>query len=374
MVDHATTATDWNIKPMKKFSTAVLLLTFGVAATCLPSMAASQCEFHAHAPDTHLIQTGDTLWDLAGTFLKDHGCWPRVWEHNRQQIRNPHRIYPGQTIYFDKLRGSLRLDSPPATSSQPADLRLSPTTRSAPLATAPIAAIAPHLLRFLSQAPLLSDTQLGYAPRVAAFEKGRTMASRFDTVFVEGSLDTHSVFTAVRPADAITDPDTGMTLGYTAMRVGVVQLVEMASGTGNLHRFLVSTSSAELRQDDRLIPLLNPAGNVLPPPHGAVKIAGRIVRTLNGGRYAGQYDLVAINRGRDHGLDTGSVLSVMKHVKIDTDDTRILSSPVVSVGTLLVFDVAQYVSFALVMQTRDGLAVGDLVNSPGTATGQGEAR
>ena len=128
MVDHATTATDWNIKPMKKFSTAVLLLTFGGVATCLPSMAASQCEFHAHAPDTHLIQTGDTLWDLAGTFLKDHGCWPRVWEHNRQQIRNPHRIYPGQTIYFDKLRGSLRLDSPPATSSQPADLRLSPTT------------------------------------------------------------------------------------------------------------------------------------------------------------------------------------------------------------------------------------------------------
>ena len=279
-------------------------------------------------------------------------------EPNQQQIRNPHRIYPDQTIYFDKVRSSLRLKGPPATSSQTTDLRLSPTSRSAPLAAAPIAAIAPHLLRFLAQAPLLSDTQLGNAPRVAAFENGRTIANRFDTVFVEGSLDTHTLFTAVRHSDAFTDPDTGMTLGYTAMRVGVVRLVERAPGTGNLHRFLVSTSNAELRQDDRLIPLLNPAGSVLPPPHAGVSLSGRIVRTLKGGRYSGQYDLVAINRGRDHGLDTGSALSVMKRVKIDADDTRALSSPIIFVSTLLVFDVAQYVSFALVMQTVDGLACG----------------
>jgi hypothetical protein len=36
-------------------------------------------------------------------------CWPTVWGMNRDEIANPHWIYPGQIIWFDRAAGRLRL-------------------------------------------------------------------------------------------------------------------------------------------------------------------------------------------------------------------------------------------------------------------------
>jgi nucleoid-associated protein YgaU len=45
----------------------------------------------------HIIQTGDTLWDLAKTYLGDNYLWPQIWEVNRY-ITDPHWIYPGDPL------------------------------------------------------------------------------------------------------------------------------------------------------------------------------------------------------------------------------------------------------------------------------------
>ncbi len=41
----------------------------------------------------HIIERGDTLWDLAGKYLKNHFLWPQIWEANKY-IRDAHWIYP----------------------------------------------------------------------------------------------------------------------------------------------------------------------------------------------------------------------------------------------------------------------------------------
>src|SRR5689334_3750977 len=96
---------------MKNFSTdRVRLLTaaliYGVTAMTAHAKPI-QCDFKPNAPDSHTVVKGDTLWDISGTFLEKPWCWPQVWGMNKEEIANPHWIYPGQVIWFDRAAGRL---------------------------------------------------------------------------------------------------------------------------------------------------------------------------------------------------------------------------------------------------------------------------
>src|SRR5688572_9800138 len=45
----------------------------------------------------HIIERGDTLWDLAARFFGDPYLWPQIWEKN-QYILDAHWIYPGDPL------------------------------------------------------------------------------------------------------------------------------------------------------------------------------------------------------------------------------------------------------------------------------------
>ncbi len=49
-------------------------------------------------PATHTVKKGDTLWDLANTYLGDAYQWPQIYQLNKDLIKDPHWIYPDQVF------------------------------------------------------------------------------------------------------------------------------------------------------------------------------------------------------------------------------------------------------------------------------------
>src|SRR5438045_710194 len=122
------------------------------AATPANVSRVSMTDLKADAPDTYTVQKGDTLWGIAGRFLKEPYKWPEIWNMNRDRIKDPHWIYPGNVIRLDKSGEypSLSLASGGTAEQAAANVvKLDPRIRVEQLATAipsiPGSAIGPFL-------------------------------------------------------------------------------------------------------------------------------------------------------------------------------------------------------------------------------------
>jgi LysM repeat protein len=87
-----------------------------------------------NAPSQYTVRSGDTLWGISGQYLRQPWRWPQLWGMNRQQVHNPHLIYPGQILIWSSAM---------AAPTCPPTLRAVPVATSAcPRAFAGMAATA----------------------------------------------------------------------------------------------------------------------------------------------------------------------------------------------------------------------------------------
>lgn len=54
----------------------------------------------------HIVEKGDTLWDLGNTYLGNPFSWPQIWELNKW-VKDPHWIYPGDPLIVDASRSAV---------------------------------------------------------------------------------------------------------------------------------------------------------------------------------------------------------------------------------------------------------------------------
>ena len=106
------------------------------------------------APDEYVVQVGDTLWDIAATFLKDPWFWPEIWYVN-PDIENPHLIYPGDVLGLVYIDGQPRI-----TNVRASTYRLSPQALVTPLTEAITSIPYEDVAAFLSSGVILEKDQL----------------------------------------------------------------------------------------------------------------------------------------------------------------------------------------------------------------------
>ncbi len=108
------------------------------------------------ALSSYIVQNGDTLGALAQRFLGNAGEWPVLYEMNRETVKNPNLIYPGQL---------LMLPIPPVAAEAPAveaPVAEAPVPE-APAAEAPAAEVpvpeapAAEALQAVSETPAASE-------------------------------------------------------------------------------------------------------------------------------------------------------------------------------------------------------------------------
>ena len=357
-------------------------------------------ELAPNAPDQYTVKRGDTLWAISGLFLKSVWRWPELWGMNMDQVRNPHRIYPGQLLVLEKADGKARLRianegqaAAAAAEGPPTEtLRVSPTTRILPLADASIPTLAPHLIEpFLAEPVIVGEGELERAPRLVAAADGRVLMSRGDRAYARGRdgtplvesdprrVDEYRVF---RNATPLKDPVTGQVLGYEAQYLGkarlvrneTVQAVQVSAGKAEQTRVPATVdivaSKEEMRAGDRLLPE-PPRQLVSYVPHAPEKpITGNIVSVYGSAvALAGQSQVVVINKGTADGVESGHVLAILKDGGVITDRSQAgeraqLKLPDERNGLLMVFRPFERLSYALVLELTDGVQIGDRVANP----------
>lgn len=330
-------------------------------ALSLPAWA-DELTVKSDAPSRYTVSSGDTLWSIAGRYLNNPWQWPQLWRMNREQVRNPHWIYPGDVLVLDYVNGQPRLS---LDTSQPREVKLSPQARPEKLdqaiASIPADAIEPFLAR-----PLIVDpVRFASGPRLIAGPDEHLSLSTGDRVYASG-VDEAGSWQAYRLGKTLLDPDTQQVLGVEAVYGGDLVVDKLRPDIQTLR---IRSVAGEVLVGDRLVRAPKQSFvNYVPRP-AEEDLHGKIVSAYQGVAGAAQFSTVSINLGSAAGVEPGMVFGIFKKggmIEVGNADgkKRLAHLPTEQAGELFVYRVFDKVAYGLVLNSDGAVYVGDSVAAP----------
>ncbi|WP_240936066.1 LysM peptidoglycan-binding domain-containing protein [Billgrantia bachuensis] len=317
------------------------------------------------APDRYTVVRGDTLWHISGRFLRHPWQWPEVWQVN-PQIRNPHLIYPGDVVYLYDCNGRPCL----GLERGQGEVRLSPEVRRIPVREAIEPIPLDTVRHFLRDHRVVDDPEsLDELAYVVAGNDRRIISGAGDRIYARGELESGQRYGIYRVGERYSDAATGETLGLELISIGRARAGHSEDGIALME---VLSASQEVRNDDIVLPLEEREliSEFVPraPDHD---VDGTILAVPGGVRFIGRLQVVALDRGRHDGLETGHVLQVEQQGErvVDPRTGESLRLPGTDAGLVMVFRPYERMSYGLVMQATRSLEVGDRLHNPRRGVG-----
>ena len=381
----------------KGLRTAGVFKKIVVVALLTVATYAAAAEMRGDHPDTYVVQRGDTLWDIAGRFLKRPWLWPEIWQAN-PQIANPHLIYPGDVIslaYLDRL------------GVQPGP------RQGAPINAIPLSDVE----RFLKDLRVVDE--FDQMPYVVGLEDDRLRSAQGQLAYVKGIAGAApgTRFAVVRPTqrytrldriaccdlfhtddldfrgdpvldsqnywtDAVVGDHGKELLGYELMRVNVGTVTRGEVGGIEASTLLLDEQGREVRVGDRLIPVDSQAYDLQffphPPRQQLEYGRARVLAVADMLSTGGPRDVVALSVGAREGVDNGTVFSIwrvgsnvvdkVEYGQERTEDSVSYKSkvrlPDEFAGHVMVFRTFDKVSYGLVMESIKPTRVGYELKHP----------
>ena len=354
-------------------------------------------------PDTYTVRPGDTLWDLSGRFLNNPWYWPKIWSYN-PEITNPHWIYPGNVVKFypSAEEAPARVEpasaeTPVASAAEPDEEDLAePVRELEDLSKADLAAPAtaeeqdavavsgPYKIGYVSPKTRFARHDTFVTPRElaesgelsAAFEE-KLLLSTTDRAYArfKGATDvkpgeTYVIYKTERP---IVHPVTKELFGYQSVVLGSARVVAVDARAATV---VVAQSFDPIERGAMLGPWTEKSFRPVPRKANRQALVGRIIATQSEAlSVVGEHHVVFVDKGERDGVEQGNLFTVVR----SGDPTTVgayetpwdPTLPEEDVANLLVIDVKERASAALITRSLSELLVGDHVEMRADASGSG---
>lgn len=360
-------------------------LIISLICCLLPAFAhADQLNIRDNAPDRHIVVKGDTLWGISEKFFEDPWKWPQIWGFNKDTIKDPHWIYPGDIIVLDRTTGTLRIateaDATPTTppdgaQTVPPDdvqtvtpgvsgdaVKLSPRIRFAESKHGAIPSIpAEDIEPFLSRPLIIEKEALANAPAIVGTLEKRVLLGSNDIAYVKGLNDSgETTWQIYRTGKTFLDPDTKELLGHEAIYLGETKVEKFA----DISTTRITKSVQEITKGDHLVRPPSEILNNYMPHAPASQISARVISIYNGVSLGGQNTVITLNKGNRDGLEKGHVLALYRKGETIKEQGQKITLPDVRYGLVFVFRTFDKLSYALVMQINLPVNLLDSAQTP----------
>ena len=348
------------------------------------------------APEEYQVEPGDNLYDICDQLLDEAGYWPKLWALN-PDIKNPHFIFPNMRLRFyagdDETPPYLQvvseddvipIDKGTLDESQLVAEKVFFPQRSA-VTDYVTEVIGPSQVDMLQDEILtgghianLSDKPVHVPGFIYAKERdalavitggrdGGANLAAGEQVFMDpaSSISIGTIYTVIRPAGEVEDPDSGDFVGYRYYFVANVRVTHSTidkSFAGEVQDSQLGVSPGDTVvayiSSKRTVPINDSVS-------GASAVTARIVAWENiDQEVGGRGDIALIDRGSNGGVTVGSYLPIYGtpgYFSLSSGDKG-LPVDYAMIGAMRIIDVTDVGACGYIIRSSETIRIGDRTN------------